>query len=117
MNHASHTHNWFQQGMKSANISGQIVSWKMIWAEHVARMEIFRSIYNSSIRKHERKRSLDRPRSMWEDIIKMDLKEIGHRGVESVLLTTKRIRLWALVNTAVNQSKAIDQFLDQLSEY
>jgi hypothetical protein len=80
-------------------------------------MENFRSVYNSSIRKPESKRSLERPKCMWEDIIKVDLKEIGHRGVERVLLTTNRVRWWALVNTVVNQSKAIDQFLDQLREY
>jgi hypothetical protein len=43
--------------------------------------------YSSSIRKPEGKRPLGRPRRRWEDDIRMDLKEIGWKGVNWIHLT------------------------------
>jgi len=49
------------------------------WAVHMARMWV-RSGYRVFVGQREGKRSLGRPRRMWEDIIKMDLQEERPRG-------------------------------------
>jgi hypothetical protein len=56
-----------------------IKSRRLRWAGHVARMEEGRSAFKILTGRPTpaRKRSLGRPRSRWEDNIKMDLKEIG----------------------------------------
>jgi hypothetical protein len=65
----------------SPNIVRVIKSSRMRWVGHVARMWEGRSVYEVLVVRHEGKRSLRRPRSKWEDIIKMDLREIGIDGV------------------------------------
>jgi hypothetical protein len=40
-----------------------------------------RKVYRVFVRKPEGKRPLGRPRRRWEDGIRMDLREIGLRGV------------------------------------
>ena len=47
------------------------------WAGHVARVEDGRSAFKILTGKPKGKRRLGRPRRRWEDIIKMDLEEIG----------------------------------------
>jgi len=49
----------------------------MRWAGHVARMGERRGLYRVLVGKPEGKRPLGRPRSRWEDNIKMDLQEVG----------------------------------------
>jgi hypothetical protein len=61
----------------SPNIIGQIKSRRMRWAGHVARMGEERKVYKVLVGKPEDKRPLGRPRSRWEDGMKMDLMEIG----------------------------------------
>jgi hypothetical protein len=46
------------------------------WVGHVARMGEKMNAYRILVGKPERKRPLRRPRRMWEDNIKMDLREI-----------------------------------------
>ena len=46
-------------------------------AGHIARMEEGRSAFKILIGKPTGKRLLGRPRSRWEDNIRMDLEEIG----------------------------------------
>jgi hypothetical protein len=58
------------------------VSKRMRWAEHVARMREERKMYKVLVGKSEGKRPLGRPRRRWEDWIRMDLREIGLRGVD-----------------------------------
>jgi hypothetical protein len=41
-----------------------------------------RGVYRGLVRKPEGKRPLGRPRLRWEDIIKMDLQEVGRGGME-----------------------------------
>ena len=41
------------------------------------RMEEGRGVHKVLVRKHEGKRPLGRPRRIWEDNIKMDLREVG----------------------------------------
>ena len=57
----------------------------MRWAGHVARMGEGRGVYRVLVGKHERKKSLGRPRRRWDDNIKMDLQEVGVRTGSSWL--------------------------------
>jgi hypothetical protein len=41
-----------------------------------------RNVYSILVGKPEGKRPLGRPRNMWEDNIKMDLREIGWYGLD-----------------------------------
>ena len=54
------------------------------------------------VRKPEGKRPLGRPRSRWEDNIKMDLQEVGCGGMEWIDLAQDRDRWRALVNAVMN---------------
>ena len=55
------------------NIVRVVKSRRMRWAGHVARNGEGRGVHNVLVGKPEGKRSLGRPRSRWEDNIKMDL--------------------------------------------
>jgi hypothetical protein len=59
-----------------------IKSRKMRWAGHVARMGEKRNAYRILVGTPEGKRPLGRPRSRWVDNIKMDVREIGCRGLD-----------------------------------
>jgi hypothetical protein len=50
----------------------------------------------------EGKRSLKRCRRRWEDIIKMDLREIGWGGTDWIDLAHDRDQWRALMNTVIN---------------
>jgi hypothetical protein len=50
----------------------------------------------------EGKRSLGRPRRMWEDNIKMDLREIGWGFMDWIHLVQNRDQWRALVNAVMN---------------
>ena len=54
-----------------------IKSRRLRWAGHVARMEEGMSAFNILTGKPAGKIYLGRPRSRWEDNIRMDLEEIG----------------------------------------
>jgi hypothetical protein len=54
---------------------------RMRWAGHVTRMGEVRGAYNILVGKPEG-RSLGRSRRRWEDIIKVDLREIGFGDVD-----------------------------------
>jgi hypothetical protein len=57
----------------SPNIIRQIKSMRLRWVGHVARMEEERKVLKVLMGKPEGKRPLGRPRSRWEDGIRMDL--------------------------------------------
>ena len=59
------------------NIVRVIKSRTIRWAWHVARMGESRGVHRVLVGKPEGKRPLGRPRSRWEDNIKMDLQEVG----------------------------------------
>ena len=59
------------------NIGRVVKSRRMRWAEHVARMGKRRDVHRVLVGEPERNRPLGRPRRRWEDIIKMDLQEVG----------------------------------------
>jgi len=50
---------------------------RMGWAWHVARMGERRGVYKILVGKPDGKRPLGRPRSRWQNNIKMDLQEVG----------------------------------------
>jgi hypothetical protein len=79
-----------------------IKSRKMRLAEHVARMGERRGVYRVLVRKPEGKRPLGKPRRRWEDNIKIDLQEVGCRGMDWLYLAQDRDRWRALVNTVIS---------------
>ena len=62
---------------RSPNTVRVIKSTRLRWAGHVARLEESRCAFKILTSKPTGKRSLVRPRRRWEDIIIMDLEEIG----------------------------------------
>jgi hypothetical protein len=61
-----------------------------------------RKVYRVLVGKPEGKRPLGRARRRWEDGIKMDLREIGWRGVEWFYLAQDRDRWRAVVNAVMS---------------
>jgi hypothetical protein len=64
----------------SLNIIRMIKLSRMRWVGYAARMRSIRKAYNISAWRPEWKRSLRGHRRRWEDIIKMNLKEIWYEG-------------------------------------
>ena len=69
---------------------------------HVARMEEGRTAFKILTGKPTGKRPLGRPRSRWEDNIRMDLEEIGIHAGNWVYSAQDRNYWRALVNAALN---------------
>jgi hypothetical protein len=69
---------------------------------HVARKGEGRDVYRVLVGRPEGKRPLGRPRRRWEDIIKMNLREIGIDGVNWIRLAQDRVQWRACVNTVMN---------------
>ena len=86
----------------SLNIVRVIKSRRMRWAGYVARMGERRGMYRVLVGKPEGKRPLGKPRCRWEDNSKMDLQEVGCRGLDRVVLAEDRDRWRALVNAVMN---------------
>jgi len=55
-------------------------------------------MYRVLVKNPDGKRPLGRPRHRWEDNIKMDLQEVGCRGMDWIKLAQDRDRWGALVN-------------------
>jgi len=64
----------------STNITRAIELRRMRWAEYVARMGSMRITYKILVGKSEGKIPSRRPRRIWKDNIRMDLREIGIGG-------------------------------------
>jgi hypothetical protein len=94
--HIEELHNLYS----STDIIRQVKSRRMRWAGHVARMGEERKVYKILVGKPEGKRPLGRPRSRWEDGIRMDLREIGLGCVDWIRLAQDRDR-WRAVASAV----------------
>jgi hypothetical protein len=61
-----------------------------------------RGAYRALVGKPEGRRPLGRPKRIWEDNIKMDLRKVGWRGMEWISLAEDRDRWRAVVNTMMN---------------
>ena len=68
----------------------------------MARMGEGIGVYRVLVGKHEGKRPLGRPRSRWEDNIRMDLQEVALRYEDWTGLAQDRDRWRALVSAARN---------------
>jgi hypothetical protein len=76
----------------SPNIVRVIKSRRMRWAEHVASMGEGRGVYRVLVGRPEGKKPLGRLRRMWEDNIKMDLRETEIGGANWIQLAQDRVR-------------------------
>jgi hypothetical protein len=85
----------------SPSIIKMIKSRRMRWIGHVARMGEKRSAYMILMRKLEGKRPLGRPRRMWVDNIKIDLREIEWGRMDWIDLTQDRDQWRSVVNTVM----------------
>jgi hypothetical protein len=61
-----------------------------------------RDVYRVFLGKPGGRRPLGRPRHGWEDNIKMDLPEVGCRGLECFNLAEDTGKWWVLVNAIMN---------------
>jgi hypothetical protein len=86
----------------SPNIVRVIKSRRMRWAGHVARMGKRRGVYTGLVGEPEGKRPLGRRRRRWENIIKMDLQEVGCGGMDWIELAQDRNRWRTLLNAVIN---------------
>jgi hypothetical protein len=86
----------------SPNIVRVIKSRRMRWAGHVARMGEGRSVWRVLVGMPEGKRPLGRPRSRWDDNIKLDLREIGFDGAKWIQLAQDRVQWRTFMNTVMS---------------
>jgi hypothetical protein len=86
----------------SPNIVMVIKSRRMRWAGHTAHTGEGRDVYRVLVGRPKSKRPLGRPRSMWEDNIKLNLREIGIDGANWIQLAQDRVQWQAFVNTVTN---------------
>jgi hypothetical protein len=93
------THNLYS----SPNIIKMIMSRRMRSAGYVARVGEKRNSYRILVGKAERKRPLGRPRRMWVDNIKMDIREMGWDGMDWADVAEGRDQWRALVNKVMNR--------------
>ena len=79
-----------------------IISIRIRWTGHVARMVERKGVYRVFVEKPEGRSPFGRPRRRWEDNIKMDLQEVGCEGMDWIELAQDRDRWRALVNAVMN---------------
>jgi hypothetical protein len=85
-----------------SNIVWVIKSRRLRWAGHVARTEVGGSAFKMLAGKPIGRRPLGRSRHRWEDIIRMDLDEIGINAGNWVDSTLDRDYWRDLVNATLN---------------
>jgi transcription termination factor 2 len=91
--HNEELHNLYS----SSSIIRIIMSRKIRWAGHVARMWEKRNAYRILVGKPEDKRPLGRAISRWVDNIKMDLRDIGWDGMDWIDLAQDRDQWMAVL--------------------
>jgi hypothetical protein len=74
----------------------------MRWEGDVAHMREGKSVHRVFIGRPKGKRPLGRPTCMWEDNVKMGLREIGIDGVNWIQLAQDRVLWQAFMNTVVS---------------
>jgi len=95
-------HNELLNLYASSNIIGEVKLRMARWAGHVVRTGKITNAYEVLVGKPEWKRPLERLRQIWEDNIRMDLKEVGWEVVHWMHLDPNRDQWWVLVNTVMN---------------
>jgi hypothetical protein len=70
----------FHDLYSSPDVVRQMKSRRIKWVGHVARMGEGINVYRVLVGEAEGKRQLERPSRRWEEVIKMDLREIGWGG-------------------------------------
>jgi hypothetical protein len=80
----------------------QILLERMGWVRYVVHIGEVRNVCRILVRKLEGKRPFGRPRHIWEDDIRIDLRAVGQEGMEWMRLSQDRDKLWALVNMVLN---------------
>jgi len=86
----------------SPNIVRVIISRRMRWVGHVARMGEKRRAYRVLVGKPEGKRPMGRPRCRWVDNIRMDLQDVGCGYMDWIGLARGRDRWRTLVSAVMN---------------
>jgi hypothetical protein len=94
--HVEELHNLYT----SQNIIRVIKSRTLRLVRHVERMEIVRNVHKVLVGKTEGKRPLGRARRRWGDNIRLDLKEVGWKGVNWSHLAEDRVQ-WRVMNLRV----------------
>jgi hypothetical protein len=84
------TRGWRKLQNEELYIIRMIMSRRMRWAGHVARMVSKMNAYRILVGKPKGKRLLGKPRRMWENNIKMDLREIGWGDVDWIHLAQSK---------------------------
>ena len=79
-----------------------VISRRMRWAGHIARMGDKKSAYMVSVVRPDGKRPLERPISTWEDNSKMYFQEVGLGEMDWIALAQYRDRWRALANAVMN---------------
>jgi hypothetical protein len=79
-----------------------IIKSRMRWAGHVERAADMTGAYRVLVGRPDGKRPLARPRRRCEDNNKMDVQEVGWRGMEWIDWAQERDRCRALVNAVMN---------------
>jgi len=74
----------------------------MRWAGHLVRVGERRDSYRFLVWRSEGKMPLGRPRRVWEDNIKMDLRGIEINWANWIRLAQDRVQLRAFVSTVMN---------------
>jgi hypothetical protein len=72
------------------------------WEKHVTSTTEMTNANKILVVKSDRKRTLERRRSRWEDNIRLDVREIGWKGVNWIYLVQERHRWRALLYTVMN---------------
>ena len=89
--------------MYSSSIIFRVIKVRIVrWAGRVARMGEKRGVCSVLVLKPEEMKPLVRPRRRWEDTIKMDVKEVGCRGMNWIWLAQDRNSWRGLVNAVMN---------------
>jgi hypothetical protein len=81
---------------------GRSIERRRRWTGHVTRMGDMINAYNILVRKLGRKRPLGRPRCVWEDNIRMDLREIGWEVTDWIHPGEDKDHWWDLVKMLTN---------------